>query len=336
MRQKNFYLHNYFAKTCLTILLCTGNFCFAQTNSLNSVKSIHHLKQKNSTEYAFTENIGQYGKTMDGYLNMGLIKFGYEGLNMPVLFTSNGLIHLQRKVEKISEKEEKRLEKLGVPEDVIEKKKFVADRVITMEWVGINPDTKIIAEDVTTSYQTYGLIDQKAFGYKKLIYQDAYPGIDIVYSFTQNTKAGFEYSLLVKPGADIAAVKLKYGGDIKSIKTDSKGNLIIKSDIEGVLTSVPVSYYSGEGSKNISKNVKSVYKLTGTEIRFLFPQGFDRSKQLIIDPFVSGTGGLSGINNGKAKDVDFDYEGNIYVTGGGDGTSYKLSIQCSRCFAMDL
>jgi hypothetical protein len=302
-----------------------GKFCFAQTSSLSSVRAIHGLKQKCSLQNLFTENIGQYGKTLDGYPGMGAIKFGYEGLNMPVLFTAKGLIHLQRKIEKISEKEEKRLKQQGVAEDVIEKKKSITDRTITMEWVGINPEVKIIAEDVTTSYQTYGLIPQKAFGYKKLVYQNAYPGIDIIYSFTQNTKAGFEYSLLVKPGADVTAVKLKYGGDVTTIKTDGKGNLFIKSDIEGIVTTVPVSYYGSELSKSNRNPVKSFYKLTGQEIGFSFPQGFDRSKQLIIDPFVSSTSGLSGVNNGKAKDVDFDYNGNIYVTGGGDGAAYKLS-----------
>ncbi|MBL0198996.1 MAG: T9SS type A sorting domain-containing protein [Chitinophagaceae bacterium] len=325
MRKKYYLPDNSFVKTCLAILLCTGKICFAQNTIPTIVKVNPALKQTISQQQVFTDNIGQYGKTMDGYTGMGPIKFGYEGMNMPVLFTSKGLIHLQRKTEKISEKEERRLEKLGVPEDVIEKKKQIIDRVITMEWVGINPDVNIIAEDVTTAYHTYGLIPQKAYGYKKLIYQNAYPGIDIIYSFTKNNKAGFEYSLLVKPGADVAAVKLKYGGDIKTIRTDNKGSLFIKSDIEGVVTSVPVSYYDGQDSKSISKNVKSFYKLTGTEIGFSFPQGYDKSKQLIIDPFVSSTGGLSGVNNGKAKDVDFDYEGNIYVTGGGDGTSYKLS-----------
>lgn len=316
---------NFLYPGILMLFMSTVNCCFAQNATLNNVRAMPDLKQTDSRQHVFTENIGQYGKVMDSYPGMGAIKFGYEGLNMPILFTPQGLIHLQRKIEKLSEKEEKKLKQQGVAEDVIEKKKSITDRVITMEWIGINPDVKIMAEDVTTSYQTYGLIPQKAFGYRKLVYQNAYPGIDIIYSFTQNAKAGFEYSLLVNPGADVSAVKLKYGGDVRSIKADGKGNLVIKSDIDDIVSSVPVSYYGTELSKSNSNIVKSGYKLTGREIGFSFPLGFDRSKQLVIDPFVSSTSGLSGINNGKAKDVDFDYEGNIYVTGGGDGTAYKLS-----------
>ncbi len=308
----------------LVMLLTTGGFCLAQTTAVNSIKAIPDLKQTNSRQHIFIENIGQYGKTMNGFANMGAIKFGYEGLNMPVLFTSRGLVHLQRKIEKLTEKEEKKLQQQGVPEDVIEKKRTITDRVISMEWVGINPDVQIVATEPTTAYQTYGMIPQKAFGYKKLVYKNAYPGIDIVYSFTQNAKPGFEYSLLVSPGAALSVVKIKYGGDVRSVKADGSGNLVIKSDIEGITSSLPVSYYTDAVLKN-PKTVKSSYRITGTEIGFSFPQGTDKTKQLVIDPFVSSTSGLSGVNNGKAKDVDFDYEGNIYVTGGGDGNAYKLS-----------
>jgi len=309
----------------LMILTGSVNCCFAQNASINNMKVVPDLKQTDSWQHVFIENIGQYGKALEVLPAMGAIKFGYEGLNMPILFTPKGLIHLQRKIEKLSEKEEKKLKQQGVAEDVIEKKKSVTDRVISMEWIGINPDVQIVAEEPSTAYQTYGLIAQKAFGYKKIVYKNAYPGIDIVYSFTQNTKAGFEYSLLVKPGADVSVVKLKYDGDIKSIKTDAKGNLIIKSDIDGIVSSIPVSYYGDQVSKNITSPIKSGYKLMGFEIGFSFPHGIDKTKQLVIDPFVSSTTGLSGVNNGKAKDVDFDYEGNIYVTGGGDGAAYKLS-----------
>ncbi len=263
---------------------------------------------------------------MAGYENMGVIQYGYEGAGMPVLFTAKGLIHLQRKVQKISHAEEERLEKQGVPEEEIERKRKLTDRVITMEWIGANPDVEIISEERTTHYHTYGTMQGKAYGYKKIIYKNIYPGIDAVYSFTNNAKAGFEYSLLVQAGADLSAVKLKYGGDIKTITTDSKGNLVIRSDIDGILSTIPVSYYgsrilnrkiSDARATGSSGQVKSVYKIDGSQISFSFPQGYDNTKAIVIDPFVSGTGSLSGLNAGKAKDVDFDYAGNIYVTGGG-------------------
>ncbi|HRI22135.1 MAG TPA: SprB repeat-containing protein, partial [Panacibacter sp.] len=69
----------------------------------------------------------------------------------------------------------------------------------------------------------------------------------------------------------------------------------------------------------------SDFKINGNEAGIELPENYDPNKTIIIDPFVTGTGNLTGINNGIAKDIDFDYSGNIYVTGGGDGVSHKMA-----------
>jgi hypothetical protein len=304
----------------LCLLLCFLHYySFAQP----TLKSVSSTKQIINISNSFIENIGQYGKTMKGFEQMGELKFGYEGFGMPVLFTPKGLIHLQRKVEKLSHKEEEKLEHQGLPEEEIENKKNVIDKTITMEWVGANSTVEIITEEKTTDYHTYGMLTEKAYGYNKIIYKNIYDGVDVVYSFTENPqdavhkKLGFEYSLIVQPGADISKVKMKYGGDVKSITANAKGNLIIKSSIDGIEETIPVSYY---GEKVLAKNigeVKAEYKILNHEIGFVFPQGYDSTKAIVIDPFVSSTSNLLGLFAGKAKDVDYDYAGNVYVAGGG-------------------
>ena len=268
--------------------------------------------------YSFISNIGQYGETMKGYEQMGVLRYGYEGLDMPVLFTPKGLIYLHRKYERISHAEEERLEKQGVREEEIERKLVITDRVITMEWVGSNPNVEIIAEDKTTDYHTYGMLQGKAYGYQKLTYKNLYPGIDLIYSFTHTNKLGFEYSLLAQPGADLSVVQLKYGGDVKKIKLDRNGNLIIKSDIDGIMTTVPVSYYGKQLMDTAKGTLKSAFQLVGKQVHFYFPEGYDPTKALVIDPFVTSTNNLTGANAGKAIDVDYDYNGNVYVAGGGN------------------
>jgi hypothetical protein len=301
----------------MSILLYAVSTCYVQSQPLSSKQSLAKFDQNVYTA-SFIQNIGQYGQTMKGHELMGKILYGYEGLSMPVLFTPKGLIHLHRRVEPISHEEEERLEKQGVPEEEIERKRKITDRVITMEWLHANPNVKIIAEEKETAYHTYGMLTEKAYGYKKITYQNIYPGIDVVYSFTNNTKAGFEYSLLAQPGADISVVKLKYDGDVKTIKQNEKGELIIKSDIDGISATVPVSYYGERLGNKSSSEVKSLYEITDNEISFSFPNGYDSTKAFIIDPFVTSTSNLTGVNAGKAIDVDFDYAGNIYVAGGGN------------------
>lgn len=265
----------------------------------------------------FIENKGQYGKSVKGYEQLGPVLYAYEGLVMPVLFTSKGLIHLQRKLDKLSHAEEERLEKSGMSEDEIEKKKIITDRMITMEWVNANPLVEVQAFDKASAYHTYRMIQDKAFSYGRLVYKDLYPGVDLVFHFSDNKKQGFEYSLKVKAGADLSRVQLRYGGDIISIKTNSKGQLEIKSSIEGVTVSVPVSYYGTDISNESKPEITTRFQLTDKTVHFNFPQQYDSTKAVIIDPFVSTTANLGGLNAGKAKDVDFDYSGNVYVTGGG-------------------
>src|SRR4051794_34577762 len=48
-------------------------------------------------QFRFKENVGQYGDTISGYGYMGHVLYGYDGFDMPCLFTEKGLIHLQRK-----------------------------------------------------------------------------------------------------------------------------------------------------------------------------------------------------------------------------------------------
>ena len=314
--------------TCLNIclLIAIPFFSSAQFQVKPIQKSINTFKEINVTSGVFIENIGQYGNKVPGYEYLGTVKYGYEGLDMPVLFTAKGIIHLQRKLEQLSKKEEENFEKQGLPENEIERKKIVTDRTITMEWLGANPQTEIIAKDKSYNYHTYGLLPEKAFGYESLTYKNLYPGIDVVYFFNKNKKHGYEYSIVASPGANLGLIRMRFGGDLKKIKIDKKGNLQVLSDINGITETIPVSYYGTNPKVKTNELIETKFQLSGNEVYFSLPEDYDHSRNIVVDPFVSATSNLTGLNAGKAKDVDFDYAGNVYVTGGGDGTSsYSLA-----------
>lgn len=285
------------------------------------------------TNSRFIENVGQYGKVFDKYPGMGTILYAYEGFNVPVLFTPKGLIYLHRKIKGpvLSEKErEERERKKKKKEEEVEELKAV-DRAITMEWVNANSHPEIIAEDKAEEYHTYGFLQEQASAYKKITYKNLYPGIDLIYTFRQSGRVGFEYSLLVKPGADISLIKVRFGGELKKIKQDAEGNLMIKSEVGTTITTIPISYYDDKvnvrEAKDSIRQIKSLYVLKGKELYFSLPESYDKTKSIVIDPFVTATTTLTGtgVNAGIAKDVDYDYAGNVYVTGGGDGSIYKLA-----------
>lgn len=318
--------------TLFTVLAAVSAFCQTLPHGIKSDSTLKAVSAKASvvslskgfsgSRQCFIKNIGQYGDTMAGHLNMGKIKYGFEGFDMPVLFTAKGLIHLQRKIKRPSEQEEKELKRKGIPEEEIEQRVTVIDKVITMEWQGANTNPEIIAEEETSDYHTYGLLKDKAYGYKKITYKNLYPDIDVVYHFTNTDKTGFEYSIIVKPGADASLIKIKYGGDIKNIQVDGAGNLVINSGINGIIETTPTSFSNTDTVVKLSVDKENPqqlynisYQLKNKLVSFNVPT-YDKTTTLVIDPFVSNTN-FTGINSKIVKDIDFDYAGNVYVSGGG-------------------
>nr|HMT30048.1 hypothetical protein [Bacteroidia bacterium] len=317
----------------IAALILSGTSLFSQSNITSGATSVDFVKGHEKDVYGvstrFIQNIGQYGETHSNYPGMGKILYGYEGLEMPVLLTEKGVIHLHRKLKgptpEEREKEERR-KKRKEKETDFELQKIV-DRAITMEWVNSNPNPEIIADELQEGYHTYGSLPSHANAYKKITYKELYPGVDLVYSFTERSEIGYEYSLIARPGANISAIKLRFGGDVRRVRLDEFGNLVIKSSINSVIETLPFSFY-GDSPYSKDKNtieIKSSYVVSGNEVSFVFPENYDYTKTLVIDPFVSNTANLTGLNNGVAKDVDFDYAGNVYVTGGGDGSIHKLA-----------
>jgi gliding motility-associated-like protein len=235
----------------------------------------------------FIENKGQYGDTIPHYGYMGKILYGYEGWGLPVFFTSRGLVYLQKHGKDFP-------------------------KFIIAEWPGANPHPEIVADRPATTRHSYGKSTALANGFGTITYKDLYPGIDIEYSFIPGRQSGFEYRIIVRPGADPSALKIAYGGDISNIK-DSSGNLVVNSGIGNITESAPVSYYADEPSRAI----RSRHLVTGRKRSFFLPDGYDRRRRLVIDPFVTTTAAaLTGLNVGKVMQVDFDYNGDVYVQGG--------------------
>jgi len=278
--------------------------------------------------FCFIEQLGQYQTNLQS-AQQDKIYAGFEGFSAPVLFTGKGLIFLQKKETRLSHEEEEQLEKKGLPEEEIERRRNVVTKTVSVEWVNANANPEIVLLDKTSGYHTYGKMPGKANGYKKLLYKNIYPGIDVLYSIQPSSAKGFEYSLIVHPGADPSVIRMKYGGDVSKLKLDGDGSLLVKTGIDVIVQS-GLTVFESEDANAVhvlpsSTLVETKFKIENNEVRFLVNGEYDHSKILVIDPFVSSTAALTGVSAGKAKDVDFDYAGNVYVSGGGDGNVYQLA-----------
>jgi gliding motility-associated-like protein len=241
----------------------------------------------------------------------------HDGVN--VFLTDAGPIYeltqIDKKKLKELQKEKEREHKKwhGDKEEELESLQTIGTST-TVKWVGANPHPVIEPVNKSTGYFTFltGKTEQDlnsivTDGFKKVLYHDVYPGIDVEYSFPD--KGGIKYNFIVHPGADMSRIQMEYGGAIKKLSKNADGNIIVHNTTGDLIEHMPVSY-TGNG-----KAVASAYEIKGNTIRFSLPVGYDHSQTLIIDPWVTVLSQLTVRNLGSS--VDYDVAGDLYVYGAG-------------------
>jgi hypothetical protein len=145
--------------------------------------------------------------------------------------------------------------------------------------------------------------------YERVTYPDTYPGIDVVY---YGNRQQLEFDLVVKPGADPEAVRLKLAGAGK-LSIDGDGALVL-GDASGLKIALPQIYQEVNGAK---KRVPGRYAIVGgDEVAFRIDP-WDHTRPLVIDPsIVYSTLFGGGLGNNAAVSIALDPVGNIVITGG--------------------
>lgn len=147
--------------------------------------------------------------------------------------------------------------------------------------------------------------DVSAFSMVKI--DNLYEGIDLVLYVDH---AALKYDLIVAPGADPSAIKMKYQGQLSLRNTDEK--LLISTIFGQIEENIPVVYNLEGGQKTI---VEAGFALNNDEVSFIFPKGYNQRQQLIIDPelIFSTYSGSTADNWGFT--ATFDEAGNLYSGG---------------------
>ncbi|MCS6934843.1 MAG: T9SS type A sorting domain-containing protein [Chitinophagales bacterium] len=270
----------------------------------------------------FIENKGQFTPPAG---NENDVQYAFDGGGEDFLFTRNGLIlsflktekkprtpeeqiaRMQRKKEGFKSIDDWReFEKVGLA------LKETRD-VVTVEWVGANPQVTIVPEQKNSFYHSYTFYNKEGKeqninfipSYNKLIYRNLYPNIDVVYELTGD--CGFKYSIIVKPGGDISKVQLRYS---KPASLRQSGEVVVQTLLGPITEHVPVTFYAD----NPKANIYSRYFLQNNTISFKTGV-YDKNKTIIIDPWVQTP---NFINTGWdcVWECERDGAGNVYVIGG--------------------
>ena len=250
---------------------------------------------------AFQENKGQFVNTVNNWT----VLYGcdYEGTR--TLFTNHGVIYIIPEVVKTgfeeTDNKERKIQKK-------ENKRTVLHAVI-VEWENTNNNLSVEPIDVTPFY--FGSIDpvnagksiDNIKGFKKLVFHNVQPGIDIEYTF--HPKTGLKYSVIIHPGYNAGAFKMKYSGQ-SGLSLNESGDLHIATPMGDIVDHAPISSQNGA-------TIESSFKqLQQNEVAFDLKNANSKT-DLIIDPWTVSpiTGSI------LPSDIGMDSLSNTYILGSG-------------------
>jgi len=146
--------------------------------------------------------------------------------------------------------------------------------------------------------------------FKEVQTQELYEGIALR---AHSHEGNFKYDLIVDANADPARVLMEYDG-VDEMQLVN-GDLIISTSVKEIKELKPYAYQEISGQK-IEVPCHYVLDSKNKTVYFSFPEGYDDSKELIIDPTVvcSTLGGTVG-GEIFGHTATYDQEGNIYLGG---------------------
>jgi uncharacterized protein (TIGR03437 family) len=158
--------------------------------------------------------------------------------------------------------------------------------------------------------------------YGAVRYQDAYPGVDLLFHATAQT---IEYDWIVSPGADPRQIRMSFQG-ANQIRIDSSGELVLRiGDVE-VREKRPRIFQEGGEAREIDGRFVRRGRAIGFEVA-----NYDHSRALTIDPVLTYATYLGGSGNAlnqlgdRAQGVAMDAQGNAIVVGQTASTNFPTN-----------
>ncbi|MCP5116608.1 MAG: hypothetical protein GY953_37745, partial [bacterium] len=160
--------------------------------------------------------------------------------------------------------------------------------------------------------------------FRRVRYQDAYSGIDVVYHARGND---LEYDFVIAPGADPEVIQLGYEG-VRSLRLDDQGDLIIDAGAGPVRQPRP-TIYQESGARRLE--VQGRYRLEGGRQVGFELEAYNPALALVIDPVVNTYSTyLGGSGEEQTYSIAADADGNAYVVGRTFSTDFPTSPEAAQ------
>jgi gliding motility-associated-like protein len=153
--------------------------------------------------------------------------------------------------------------------------------------------------------------------YEQILIKSLYPGIDLR---LKKSGENLKYDFVVKPGADPKQIRWTYEG-IPKVK-ETSGSLELTTSLGIVREMPPEVFQDINGSR---KAIPCRYRVKKNEIGFEFPEGYDKTRELIIDPLLIFSTFTGATSDNWGFTATYDNEGDGYAGGITFGFGYPLS-----------
>lgn len=191
-----------------------------------------------------------------------------------------------------------------------------------VQFLGGNPNARITADKPMEGFNNYFIGNDPgkwATGvkiYQGITLHDIYPNVDARY-YSDNGQ--MKYDLIVRPGADLSQVALKYeGADGLSVENNE---LVVKTSVGRVRELRPYSYQFLENGR---QEVPNKYKVKDNVLRFDVKH-YDKNSTLIIDPTLVFASFSRSTADNWGFTATYGPDGSMYGGGIVFGTGFPVS-----------
>jgi gliding motility-associated-like protein len=155
-------------------------------------------------------------------------------------------------------------------------------------------------------------------GYDTVSYQKLYTGVDFrIFQSEYDLKYEFE----VKAGHAPEQIVMQYS-EVEQLFLKN-GHLYIVHGSDTVIELAPESFQFRSGKKI---EVKTEFKLHGRQVGFHFPEGYDKTLDLLIDPALIFSSFSGSVSDNWGNTAAYDSLGNLYGAGTVFGANFPFTV----------
>ncbi len=194
--------------------------------------------------------------------------------------------------------------------------------VYRLKFQGASENTATMRGELPTKFNYFlGNNEQNWAGgcrsFREVSVAELYPGIDLsVYSHDFFLK----YDFYVHPGGNASEIAMTYEGAEK-VELEN-GRIKITTSVQTIWEQKPVAWQMIRGEK---KFVACDYALSGNDVSFVFPNGYDSNYELTIDPEIVFSTYSGSSSNNFGYTATYDEEGYLYSGSSAFGQNYPVT-----------